>query len=90
MSEHTAKNPNRARGKLDILGWELGKGGMGRGTIPQSRILRLNLNNDFLSCVCHYMWSWSAMLALNLCDSDLAAGVEESCRESPFVRKVLR
>lgn len=85
MSEQTAKNPNRARGKLDILGWELG-----RGTIPQSRILRLKLNNDFLSCVCHIMWSWSAMLALSLCDSDLAASVEESCRGSPFGRKVLR
>ena len=62
---------------------------MGRGTIPQSRILRLKLNTDFLSCVCHIMWSWSAMLALNLCDSDLAASVEESCGGSPFVRKML-
>ena len=70
--------------KLDILGWELGKGGMGKGTIPQLRILRLMLNTDFLSCVCHIMWSWSAMLVLILCDSDLAASAEESCRGSPF------
>lgn len=62
---------------------------MGKGTMPQLRILQLMLNNDFLSCVCHIMWSWSAMLALNLCDSDLAASAEESCRGSPFVRKVL-